>query len=443
MTRTYTILFLLFVCLQSQAYSLPFLSNPPTETPTINAIQNSGEIALKKDSQGFYVDTDLLYSPINPPGPLPDPQPRDTVKMTISLSNDQTIAASNCLNFTDYNSSRYNWRYNFWETSVSYPNFLSRHAIAGFAYVYLDYKYWGMSNGILLIASLNSCETRDNTSAISLDRYGVLGFGTKDRGAQNFKTSKKANFSVFIQPDLSSGKIIFTNDTANYTISPEPIHKWTSNANWRLNIPRGHVIVKNYSADFNYGEAIFDVNSDAIGLPSDLFKWFMSNLALVPEISCSDDLYKPDCKTNGSLSDLPDITLAFNDTKIRIPSKIYASPNGDKKFKLNLKATSPDLSGPSFVTLEFKDSIILGAPFMSYYFTVFDASSGANVISLYPTVREISYKWVMIGAVGLVLLVLIAYCIKRKIAASKLTANIAKESFAYNYTSYNQRINPN
>ena len=445
MARTPTIILSLlfvaaFLCLQ--ANSLPFLSNSPIETPTINAkVGNSGEIDLKKDSQGFYIEAELAFNPTLAPLPLPDPRPLDTVKMALSLSNSETIAASNCLNFTDYNSSRYNWRYNMWETTISYPNLMARHSLAGYAYVYLDYKHWTLTE-ILYIASLNSCQTGANASFISSDRYGVLGLGTQDRGAKNFKNSK--NFSVYINPDSSSGKLIFTNDTNNFTISPEPVYKVSADANWRINIPRGHIVVKNYSADFNYGDAIFDVNSDAIGLPFDLFKWFISNFNLVSGISCSSDLYKPDCKTNGTINNLPDIFLSFNDTKIRIPPKIYATSHGKSNFKLNFKATSPDLSGPSYVTLDFKDSIIFDMNFMSYYFTVFDATSGSSVISLYPTVLESNYKWIIIGAVAVVFLVIIGCCIKRKIAANKLTANIAKEEpYAYNYTSYNQRINPN
>ncbi len=59
--------------------------------------------------------------------------------------------------------------------------------------------------------------------------------------------------------------------------------------------------------------------------------------------------------------DLLDITLSINGTKIRIPPKVYAFPNesNSSNFKLNLQATSPSLSSPSYVTPVFKDSIIL------------------------------------------------------------------------------------
>ena len=102
MTRPHTILFFMvvaFLCLQSQAYSLPFLSNPSIEIPTINAhVGTSGEIDIKKDSTGFYVEADFVYNDIYPfPSKKPDPFPNDTAKVMISLSNSETVVTSTCL----------------------------------------------------------------------------------------------------------------------------------------------------------------------------------------------------------------------------------------------------------------------------------------------------------------------------------------------------------
>ena len=456
MTQTFPILFVLvfvaaaFLCFP--AHSLPFLSNLPMEIPTISAYSGkSGDIDIKRDPYGFYVEADFGYNTIYGPQPEPEPNPMPygSGKMMISLSNSETTATSTCLNFSDYNYTGYNWAYNMWETTISYPNFLAP-SLAGYSFIYLDRKYWGITRTKVFLTKLNACQTGANASLIGSDRDGVLGLGS-DKTQDNFWVSK--NFSVYIKPDLSAGKLLFMNNTSNYTASLEPVHKLTADVNWRLLSPSGSIGIKNYSAAFENRNVIFDIHSDAIGLPSDLFTLFLSYFVQIPGISCSSDLYKPDCNTTGSAQDLPDITLSVNSTQIKIPSIVYAAPNDTNSsfFKLNLKATSPDLSGFSYVTPAFKDSIILDAHFMSNYFTVFGFATGSNVITLYPAATDNKgdnpddpTRWmIIIGAAVVIFLVIIGCCVKRKIAATKLTANIVKEEpYAYNYTSYNQRINP-
>lgn len=387
MTRTPLIIFslLLFLCFQAQAqdYSLSFLSNSPMETSTIpTSAGRSGVVDIQKDSQGFYVEADLEYYPFGPRSIRPPPPP-EAVKMMVSLSNSETLATKNCLNFSDFDYLKYNWEYLMSDTVVSYPNF-NASSMAGFAYIFMDRKYWAITNSKVYLSK--SCQSGDNTSLIGSDRYGVLGFGYSSWAKNNFWQSK--NFSVYVKPDLSAGKLILNNDTNNYTKALEPAYKLSANSDWNLFNVSGSVGVKNYSAAFNNSNVIFDINSDAIGLPLNLFQSFLGHFAQIPNISCSSALYKPDCNTTGSSQDLPDITLSVNNTQIKIPSKIYASPNNSSNFKLNLKATSPSLSGPSYVTPAFKDSIILDAHFMSYYFTVFDATTNSNVISLYPAATE-------------------------------------------------------
>lgn len=318
MTRTHIILFMiLFLCLEAQGYSSPFLSTE-NSTTTPKYAGTSGVIDIKKDSQGFYVEADTGWYPFGPHQPQPDPSPLETAKWMISLSNSETMAgSSNCLNFSNYDYTKSNWDYNMWETTISYPNFITT-ALAGYSYILMDKKYWSMTD-YLFVPKADSCSSKGNAS-IGSDRYGVLGFGTLDRGAKNFKTSK--NFSVYIKPDLSAGKLLFNNETSNYTTSSKALYNLSSDVNWRLSFPQGGQIqVRNSSANFKNSYLMFDINSDAIGLPNDLYESFLGAFIKISGIVCSYDLYKPECKYTGNIQDLPDIFLSFNDTKIKIPPR--------------------------------------------------------------------------------------------------------------------------
>lgn len=165
---------------------------------------------------------------------------------------------------------------------------------------------------------------------------------------------------------------------------------------------------------------MFDINSAAIGLPASIYKSFMNYFSSLDGVDCAIRDYKSKCSTNKQIKDFPDIILSVNGHQIKIPSKIYTTLLGDTGyFLLNFKATSPTFPAYSYISPSFKDSIFLECNFMSYYYSVFDASSGSNVIYLYSSANTPSQpsnaKWIVLGVVAAVLLVSsINFCVKKK-----------------------------
>jgi len=186
---------------------------------------------------------------------------------------------------------------------------------------------------------------------------------------------------------------------------------------------------------------MFDINSNDIGLPYMVYVEFVKNFAKSIGGPCSSDMYWPKCYFPGKPQDLPDINLVFGTYNLTIPAKIYAGITSEEStqtiFYLNVKATSPSLTGISYVTPSFQNSLILGQNFMRYYSTVFDASSGYNIVSLYRSINSgdpNSYYWLILGALGAFVLVgLCCYCCKNKKDAANQKDNI--NTVAVNNTS--------
>jgi len=85
---------------------------------------------------------------------------------------------------------------------------------------------------------------------------------------------------------------------------------------------------------------------------------------------------------------------------------------------------------------------------MSYYFTVFDATSGSNKIYLYEAgdKRNIigggDFPWATVVVVLIILIVVIACCVAKNKTVSKeadtVVTNTTQQPLVYNYPAYNQ-----
>ena len=432
------LLTLALLCLHTNAFSL-------FELPSLrkNLIMNahttsSGRIDLKKDSyssSGFYVEADFSSSRYSQNSSsnssnstINSLSTSDTVKMMISIANEDTIVATNCLSFGYYDCSRYNC-YKFSSSgNIDYPTFTATVSTQVKSYIHLDYNYWNIDTSYFYMAS--SCQTGDTSSGIGYDRYGVLGLGTGASSKVDFTSS--AIFSIFINSNLSGGKLLFMKDT-DYSSSYSALYTFYGNSTWQIPTYSAYIKTPSYSVNLKDGNIMFDVNSDAIGLPSDYYSLFITYFGYMPNIWCNTDNYRPQCYTSQRLEDLPDIILAFNNYELKIPSKIYAtytSTSGSYTyFSFNFKATSPSLTGKNYVSPSFKNSIIFDAHFMSYYYTVFDATGNTNAISLYPSTNapvEATFpKWIALGAVGILMLVGICCC-----CAKKKTAVVTNDATA-------------
>jgi len=384
---------------------------------------SSGIIELQKDSNNeFYVEADLASYPFgsskNSTNSL---QITDSVKMMISLSNDETLVVTNCLNFSSYDCGKYHCYKEDWNANLSFPSF-NASAQAAEGYIYLGYFFWALTTTNLYIAQ--SCQTGNySPEAVGLDRYGVLGLGTGNGSDGNYITSQL--FSVYMKPDLTGGKLLFMNNAGTYAKSEEPSYNLTANSSWQTKISNATLQFSNSSINLTADNLIFDINSDAIGLPNEDFKNLMLGFLADFNIYCNFVPYKPTvCLFLDKVVDLPDITLSLNNnTNLTIPSSVYSTPFEKLKnftsFTLKFKGIGSTLPSKSYVSPAFNNSVILDANFMRYYYTVFDATSGSNKIYLYQAAKSTpddgdGMNAVIGGTIAAIFLIAICYCASKK-----------------------------
>lgn len=408
-------LFFAFLCFQANA--LPFFGDHSFRNPIMNAHANSsGIINLKKDADSdgaFYVEADLTSSSSHSSLTV-----TDTVRMMVSIANNQTMVVSDCFSFSEYDCNRYNCSNYGWMAAVDFPTFTA-HVKYGRSSIYLDYNYWGLNDAHLFYAQY--CESRASPGT-GTNRSGILGLGTGNESLHHFISSPI--FSILIDSDQNGGKLLFKKDS-NYTKS-SPLHKFSSNDTWQITVDQGSIETPSGAVAFK-GNIVFDINSDVIGLPYDVYGPFYTNFWKTPNVTCQDNTYRPSCTTTLKLEDLPDLTLSINGDKIKIPSKIYATLKSEteteKSFWFNFKQIHESMTGKSYVPLSFQNSIILDANFMSYYYTLFDATSGSNKISIYSTAVTPSPQpnptswWILVVIIAIMVIGVSFYAYKKKGAA--------------------------
>lgn len=386
--NTLALFLLAFLCLQTK--SLPLFLKAHSAS--------SGIVELKKDfssASAFYAEAELVSS---------SGGTSDTVRMAVIISNAETMVATNCLFFSSYDCNKYSCKNESKTTTIDFPTFTAN--------VSSTQGQIRLNDTDLKLSSLylaDSCKTGDTFSEIGTNRYGVLGLASQNSPI----------FSFLIDPHQTNGQLLFKNIKS----SSSPLYSLSANSTWQLPAKNGAIQVENSSISFN-GNVMFDINSDAIGLPESIHKSFMNYFSNMDDVDCEIRDYKPKCHTRKQLKDLPDIILSVNGHLIKIPSQIYtifmADTETERFFLLGFKATSPSLNVNSYISPSFKDSIVLGANFMNYYYTVFDASSGSNMIYLYSSTETPSQpsnaKWIVLGVVAALLVASICFWAKKRIS---------------------------
>jgi hypothetical protein len=435
-------LFFALLCFQADALHF-FGDNSPRNTTHATS---SGVINLKKDefSNGtFYVEADLSSS-YSPSSSLAI---TDSVQMMVSIANSETLVALSCLSFNNYDCSRYNCSNYGPAATIEFPTFTAQEINYGRGFIYLDYKYWGLNYAYLYYAQ--SCNTLASPGT-GTNRYGVLGLGTGGGSRSNFISS--AIFSILIDSDQNAGKLLLMKDS-RYTQSG-PLHTFSANDTWQISVTNGSIETPSAAVAFT-GNVMFDINSDVIGLPYDVYTLLFNYFKQISNVSCLAGTYRPSCDTTLKLEELPDLTLSINGDHIKIPSKIYATLTGFSEthqfFWFNFKATDGSMTGKSYVSPSFTNYVILGANFMSYYYTVFDARTSPNTIYIYsssvsPSPQEPSSWWigvVVVAAIVLVGVCFFAYKKKAQIASNETTVTAPLNNttdnqtpLAYNHPTY-------
>jgi len=215
---------------------------------------------------------------------------------------------------------------------------------------------------------------------------GMIGMGISGSSRQNFRRGL-AEFSIYLAPSGSHGEIIFG---MNQNLIDKDFHPlaFPCSENWEIKFEDGIIEFSDSELLFD-GTIIFDINLDGIGLPYNIYLEFLEGLLEKDLIECSD---MSDYCNVISNKKLPDIILS-ND--LVISSELYVqnfvSPSGKMinyvkligLYKGNISSTNEDPGKIVKINENYENHIILGSPFLSYYYVSFRRHSNGPVIHIY------------------------------------------------------------
>jgi len=300
-----------------------------------------------------------------------------SVKMLLALYTSKSLLASSCVGFDAYALYQRSCKVSIEKTTTNFLNFeVGGHHLN--TNVFLDYNHWALAENAILGTI---CHTNGTTYTKS-GLWGIIGLGFESSSKSNFLGTANILFSVYVKLDGMTGELSFSNDTEKAVDISSPDVVLSSSQSWHVSHVNGilfdnHGNTKKISLD-DYS-LIFDLNSDAIGLPKTIYKTFITKLQeAAPEVHCNADLiYKPTCKYSGKVDDLPVIKINIGTDKvISIPPLIYVSNMYGREYVdgsmiLNIKATSSELTENNYVTSEFENTIVLDSNVLTYYYTIF------------------------------------------------------------------------
>jgi len=233
-----------------------------------------------------------------------------------------------------------------------------------------------------------------------LNISGILGLGYSINAL--FEVNR--NFSIF----LSDGADGFNSALyAGTTDNSERINydeKYSFNGgtdeNWMINVDSIQVSVGNEVLPFNITlpdnyKALFDLNTDVIGLPIDVYNNVLEIL-LYYGLRCDASLYRPNCTFLVDIYPLPTLHLIIDResgsmVEIKPEAYIQAFKLGDSyTYSLQLGAITQDRPSNMVVNSKYANRIILGRPFLTYYYVHF--SVGANYNKHYITIHTANHK---------------------------------------------------
>ncbi len=348
---------------------------------------NDGHVILA-NSPRFAVSVDLDYNATTRSA-------KQSVNMLLSLHSSMSMLSSGCIGFDSYSVVQHAAKMTNDAMTINYLNFVAQGAYLNLN-LWLDYSHWNLSTNAIL--GSNCFTTGVNFTRTGL--VGTLGLGFSGNSLKNY-LGKNPEFSIFIEQDGSKGELSFTIDKEK-TANP-PNVSLSTNQDWRVPNVRRIALSKSQlhpqisSLDVCY-DLIFDLNSDAIGIPSSAFPLIIEVFREFAKVkSCTEDLYRPTCQLSSSkITDFPTLWIDFGERKmIQLDPQVYIyEGNTTKSVKtvvLNFKSISSRLSGKNYITPEFENTIVLDSQVMKYHYTVFSKDeSSANVgkISLYQVNRD-------------------------------------------------------
>ena len=342
-----------------------------------------------------------------------EPDTSDDYPMLISLHTSTTLLSTSCLGFSYYNCSNFTcYDPSTSVSTVTTPYFTATGNIAN-AEVYLDYSYW-VSHSALLVSQ---CESK-GSDKYGTGAYGVIGLGVEGISGNNFLNSTL--FSIYLEKDASKGMIFFGFDSSkSQKVAPNATLK--ADQNWNVtgvsNIGFGGVLINIID---NNTSLIFDINTDAIGLPLELYQNF-TNEVKEKLMTCDEKISLPSCSYSGKIEDLPDFNITIGDQVLEIPPEFYMridegndDDSEEVKITLFLRGLSTEETDDSYVTEKYNNTIILGYHVMSYYYVLFDATQGPNNIKINLFIADHldhTVVYIVLGSIGLCIILSVLFVI--------------------------------
>jgi len=134
-------------------------------------------------------------------------------------------------------------------------------------------------------------------------------------------------------------------------------------------------------------KALFDINTDVIGLPIELYNNVTSILHDYG-VECKNLKYKPTCYFARNYN-LPTFYLMVDvegHKMFEIRPEVYLKPaDSSSHYTLMFGALAEDASGPLVINSQYADRVILGKPFLTYYYVHFAVCEnyGAPFVTIY------------------------------------------------------------
>jgi len=329
--------------------------------------------------------------------------------MMLGLYTDQSaLIVEECQKFKTYDCSQFECT----ELPVvpeepvtyTYPDFQITNGNKANTKLFIDKNYWNLNTSLIFA---RDCEPF-KSSVTGYGTYGILGMGAKGESLKNFATTLTFDsimggsetfhhdqppvFSIFLNQEGTSGDLIFDNDAINKAAKEVPAIVLKASPNWIVEGVTEIEVGNDKNIDMDTS-LIFDINSNALGFPLDVYKEVLDAIddAMGEDFSCDSNVnYRPECKYKGDLNLLPTIKINIGNQTLEVPGSVYGETIKvldlpSDKIILNLRGISSQNKEYAFVTEAFEKYIILDQHVMGYYYTVFD-TAGLNVTN-YTNIR--------------------------------------------------------
>jgi uncharacterized integral membrane protein len=275
---------------------------------------------------------------------------------------------------------------------------------------------------------------------------GSVGLSLSNNNYENFDALDN-KFSIWLERDGSDGELIFGEDSAHEVDEPS-INLVGVTLDWEVPLSQLSLLDEVYLFT---GKAIFDINSNFIGIPEYVHWQIMKDLKR-HNFLCLKGMVTPNCTYTEDINNLPTLilTMADGDTFISIPPALYTRKlDRENLYSCLLVSLLKDPVDPHQVpvTRNYQNYIVLGAPFLQYYYAVFNytnvddpqirlfvpkASGGVGGLSAWAIIA------IILGALLLIGIIVGSVMAFKKNREKKRQESLVNPESRVGYISYNQ-----